>query len=281
MMRANGPSLRSGGVGGRTLRVLAVLALAVLLAGCSADTGGDGTTDGPTASAEAVTEDAIAALEDVEEYRVASNGTFLQRQNNVEQELAIDSTTRVDRPDGEIRATQSTDAGGQTFESDVYLVDGTLYERSQQYVQPYSSEWVKVDVSDNLSGVMRQFDSLRLYREVLANGTATVTGSAEVDGRDVHVVDVVANESALPSYTTPIQGEVTLRTVDATFWVDAETGEVRRLSGNVTQEISAQGGTVEVEGTVDLEFSYDEAVDVSLPPAASDAVDLGNRTARG
>lgn len=280
-MRADGPSLRSGGVGGRTLCVLAVVVLAVVLAGCSADTGGDGATSEPTVAADEVTRDAVAAIEDVEEYRLSSNGTLVQTQNNVEQELTVDATTRVDRPDREIMVAQSVEARGQTVESDIWVVDGILYERNEQYVRAYSSEWVKVDVSENMSGILRQFDALHLYREVLANGTASVVGEEQLDGRDVYVVDVTANESSLPSYTTPIQGEVTPKSVDATVWIDRETGDVRRISGNVTQEQSGQGGTVTTDATVDITFSYDESVDVTLPSAASDAVDLDNQTAQG
>lgn len=280
-MREIGPSLRFPTSTVQTRKLLAITALAAVLAlaGCSGALSGGGGDDpggdGSQASAENVTADAIAAIEDVDEYTFESNSTIVQTVNNVEQEQQEETTTRIDREDREVHVNSTFSASGQTLDIDIYLVNETQYERNEQYVRQFSSEWVKYDVSENFSDQWRQLDTLGYHRDLLDNGTTTLDGTDEVDGQDVHVLDLTANESALEEFTVPFQGDVSFESANVTYLIDQETGDVRRASGTITETITTpQGDEVDAETTFEIDFAYEESVDVTLPDAASDAVDL-------
>jgi hypothetical protein len=279
-MRDTGPSLRSPPRSAQRRTSLATIALVAVLAlaGCTGALTGDGgdtlAGEEPQIAAENVTADAIAAIEAVEAYRLESNSTIVQTVNNVERERQIQSETRIDRADREVHASTTVSARGQTLAIDVYLVNETMYERNQRYVRQFSSEWVRYDVADNISDVWLQYDTLRIHRNLLDNGTTTLNGTDEVDGEDVYVLALEANESGLESFTVPFQGEVTIDGAEVTYLVDQETGMVRRASGTIAQSVDTGQQTVETETTFDIDFGYDESVTVSLPDAAEGAVDL-------
>lgn len=279
-MRDSGPSLPSPPGSAQTRTRLATVALVAVLAlaGCSGAFTGDGgdTQAGQDSqiAAENVTADAIAAIEDVGEYTLASNSTIVQTVNNVDRERQIQSETRIDRADRTVNAATTLSASGQTLAIDVYLVNETVYERNEQYVRQFSSEWVRYDVSENSSDVWLQYDTLKIHQHLLDNGTTALNGTDEVDGEEVYVLELDANESGLESFTVPFQGEVTIDGAEVTYLVDRETGTVRRASGTIVQSVDTGQQTVQTETTFDIAFTYDESIDVSLPDAAEGAVDL-------
>lgn len=279
-MRDVGPSLRSPPCSVQTRKLLATVALVAVLsiAGCTGALTGDGGDDAAgeplQAAAENVTADAIAAIDDVEEYTLESNSTMVQTVNNVDQERQIQSETRIDRADRTVHAATTLSARGQTLEIDVYFVNESIYERNEQYVRQFSSEWVRYDVSENSSDVWLQQDALQIHRNLLDNGTTALNGTDQVDGEDVYVLELTATESGLESFTVPFLGEVTIESAEVTYLIDRDTGTVRRASGTITESVDTGQQTVETETTFEITFGYKESVDVSLPEAADGAVDL-------
>lgn len=261
-------------------RALAVLALAaaVVLAGCGA--GGGTTTAGPggDVSAEEVRDDVLSAVEGTDSYAITGTTNVTVLANNQEQQISVESETRVDRANREFTTDQTTRVLGQTTEAEAYLKDGVFYQRSDAFVQAYSSEWIKQDVSGNVSRTIRTVDLLRQVEVGLNNATAlSLNGTAQVDGTEAYVLEADVNGSAIEAYalgslqSSGLGGSVNVTDASITVYAATETGQPLRVVSATNASLSLQGQRIDVRSTSDVRVT-EESVSVTLPESADTAV---------
>ncbi|MEF8886887.1 MAG: DUF6612 family protein [Haloarculaceae archaeon] len=261
-------------------RVLATVALAaaVVLAGCG--TGGQTTTAGPggDVSADDVRADVLSAVEGMDSYAVTGTTNVTVLANNQEQQVNVESETRVDRPGREFATDQTTRVLGQTTEAEAYLKDGVFYQRSDAFVQAYSSEWIKQDVSGNLSRTFRTVDLLQQVDVGLNNATSlSLNGTTRVDGTEAYVLEAEVNGSAIEAYalgslqSSGLGGSVNVTDASITVYASAETGQPLRVVSATNASLSFQGQRIDVQSTSDARVT-EESVSVTLPEGADTAV---------
>lgn len=268
----------------RTL-ALVVLVVSASFAGCNALSGGSG-EQGPDRDASSLAADAADAMESAETYRVSGTIEQTVSANNQERTATVTSTGVFDRTNRTLRIQRTTSTAGRTVEAASYLVNGTLYERSPVYERAYGSEWVKVDVSENLTRAWRAQDVLTRQRLLLENATVTRAGTATVNGTETVVLAVDGNESAFEDLVERRLGgaassvEVTVENVSMTHYVASDTHRLRRATGTLELVVTSGDRTLAQTQRLNLTFSdYGTDVDVSLPEGAAVAVDVTNGTA--
>jgi len=264
---------------GLSTGVLAVLALAaaVALAGCGA--GGQTTTAGPgDVSAEEVRTDVLSAIDGTDGYAIAGTTNVTVLANNQEQQVSVESETRVDRAGREFSTDQTTSVLGQTTEADAYLKDGVFYQRSDAFVQAYSSEWIKQDVSGNVSRTFRTVDLLQQVEVGLENATSlSVNGTTRIDGTEAYVLEADVNGSAIEAYalgslqSSGLGGSVNVTDAAITVYASTETGQPLRVVSATNASLSLRGQQIDVRSTSDARVT-EASVSVTLPEGASTAV---------
>lgn len=117
------------------------LALWAVVAGCSGPGGDAGAT--PTATpppdvdAAAVAEQARAFAADVAAYNGTSTLNVTQQANNVNRTVDVHIERRVDRASNRLMLRQTSSVAGQTSEVGIWLVNETLYQRSEAFVRTF------------------------------------------------------------------------------------------------------------------------------------------------
>ena len=253
------------------------LAAAMVLAGC----GGGGTTTaapGGDVSAEDVRENVISAIDGTDSYITTGTTNVTVLANNQEQRITVESETRIDRANREFVADQTTSILGQTTEAEAYLKDGVFYQRSDAFVQVYSSEWIKQDVSENVSRTFRTADLLQQVDVGLENATAlSLNGTARIDDTEAYVLEAEVNGSAIEAYalgslqSSGLGGSVNVTDAAITVYASAETGQPLRVVSATNASLSLQGQQIDVRSTSDARVTA-ESVSVTLPEGASTAV---------
>jgi len=260
-----------------TAAVLALLA-AVVLAGCGA--GGGTTTAGPGAdiSADDVRADVLSAVEGTDRYAVSTATNVTVLANNQEQRVSVEGDTRVDRANLEFATDQTTRVLGQTTETEAYLKGGVFYQRSDAFVQAYSSEWIKQDVSGNRSRIFRTVDLLQQVEVSLENASSlSLNGTAAVDGTEAYVLEAEVNGSAIEAYalgslqSSGLGGSVNVTDARLTVYASTETGQPLRVVSATNASLSFQGQRLDVRSTSDARVTA-ESVSVTLPEGSSTAV---------
>lgn len=265
-----------------------LLTVAVALAGCSglagqggtgSDDGGPGTANGTSdATAEEVVESVAAEVDEIDAYEMTSEMNMTLSVPNGEQTIRLSANSSVDRANREATTVQTTSMGAQTLTSETYLVDGTVYQHSEVLVQQFNSEWIKVNVSEDLEEQFRQNDELGAHRAMLQNASVTLNGTEEVGGTQAYRLEADVNETAIEAfYGFDNASGVSIDNIETTVWVDTETDRIVRAAGVLTQSGEIQGQTSESTVDYDERFEYTD-VNVTLPDAASSAVDV-NQTA--
>ena len=253
------------------------LAAAMVLAGCGA--GGGATTAGPgDVSATDVRADALSAIDGTEGYVTTGTTNVTVLANNQEQRISVESETRVDRANREFVTDQTTRVLGQTTEAEAYLKDGVFYQRSDAFVQAYSSEWIKQDVSENVSRTFRTVDLLQQVEVGLNNATAlSLNGTTRVDGTEAYVLEADVNGSAIEAYalgslqSSGLGGSVNVTDAQITVYASTETGRPLRVVSATNASLSLQGQQIDVRSMSDARVAQ-ESVSVTLPEGASTAV---------
>ena len=268
-------------------RAVAALALAaaMVLAGCGA--GGEATTAGPGSdvSAEAVAEDVRSAIDGTDGYVISGTTNVTVLANNQEQQVSVESDTRVDRANREFVADQTTRVLGQTTEAEAYLKDGVFYQRSDAFVQAYSSEWIKQDVSGNVSRTFRTVDLLQQVQVGLENATSlSLNGTAQVDGTEAYVLEADVNGSAIEAYalgslqSSGLGGSVNVTDAAITVYASTETSQPLRVVSATNASLSFQGQRIDVRSTSDARVTA-ESVSVTLPEGSTTAVNASTALA--
>ncbi|MEF8900583.1 MAG: hypothetical protein V5A25_05120 [Halovenus sp.] len=254
--------------------VLAAL-LVVVTAGCLGfgGSGDDGPgTEMPDVTVEDVSNATAEELATVETFQADVTATN-RLVGNVERTSSLEATVRVDRAREAAVFEQTVQAQGRTTEADVYLVNGTIYERSDLYAQQFGSEWIRNDDPDAFEAQWRNNDFAGEIRAYIDHGTAELNGTVTVEGTETRVLELDGNETALSTAYYADPSAVAYRTLEMTVWVDTETYRPVQVAGTVVTEVELQGQTI--ESTQEYEYTLEyTTVNVTLPDGAADAVDV-------
>ncbi|WP_340100879.1 hypothetical protein [Salinibaculum salinum] len=231
-------------------------------------------------SGDQVASDARTAIETVGAYRLTGNSTLRTQSNNVDQSQEITRETRVNLEQSRLASNQTVSFSGQTIDQATYIVDGTLYQRSEQFVRQYNSEWVKQDISENVSEVFRTSDRLALYERMLDNGSVSLEGAQQVDGADTYRLQVRTDSTSFADVFGLPSDSVSDVAMVTTLWVDTESSTVVRAEGALEIVTTLQGQPAVVSGTFTEQFEY-TTIDVSLPEEAGTAVEIGTNESAG
>ncbi len=280
----------------RTVLTLLVV-VTVVLAGCAGDGGSstatttDTTTTGtpvPDQDADEIRDEAVAAMDEVETYRAEINQTATVG-GNVDRTTEATVTGVYDREARELRENQTTTAMGRTRTATTYLVDRTMYLRSEAFVRQYSSEWVKLNLSElpsspvgNFSTIWELSDKLGRQREVLRVANVEYVGTETVDGTETHVLAADVNGSQYEQLAEGLVGGVlsgdtsyTVHEASFRFWIAADTSRPVQSEGTVNLTVSVRGQEVTQNiSFVSEYYGYDEPASIDLPPASENAVPL-------
>ncbi|WEL21053.1 hypothetical protein [Halorhabdus sp. BNX81] len=280
--------------------VLLALAGLVVLAGCSGETTDTDTpieTSEPTESTTEPVEtttpvqidtatlqaDTIEAMSDVVSYRMAQNVTTVQTTNNQEVTTNIEIEYAANRDAKALESHRTVTQLGTETVIDTYLSDERLYQRSDQYVQRYGSEWVTENVSENFTQQFNLRDQLWRYEFTLDSASLSSVEATTVDGTETYRVAADVNttklndaiRSSLNLSANASQAVSAGTNVTSTFWIDTETKRPLRVDRTVIGTQTIQGQPVDFERTITTELSYEE-VTVTLPDGADSAVSLNS-----
>ena len=169
----------------------------------------------------------------------------------------------------------------RTVNSTTYVVDESLYVRSNALVRQYSSEWVTTNLSGEIEARWRLLDTVTRQRVILANSSVRRVGTTTLNGTEAYVLEADVNET---SYGRALQTQFSTTTRNVTnasftFWIARESGHILQSQGTVTSTATLRGQPVTISERLRLRFDdYDEPVTVTLPDAAATAVEIGNET---
>jgi hypothetical protein len=255
------------------------LALVVGLAGCA--TTGTPLNESENVTADGLRTDAVAAIEDVEHYRIESTQT--QRVSaGIVQETRVETEGAFDRADRRARLNLTQESLGRTTEVDTYLADESLYLRSEAFVRQYGSRWVRQPV-DNYSRIWTTQDVIARQHDLLEVATVSLNGTGTVDGERARKLDADVSPAAYRDLATGLFGpgsnfqsdQLEIGAVNVTYWLDTETDLPLRSVARLELSVVAGGQEVDLDQTVSIRYlDYGESVSVDLPPAAEDAVEI-------
>lgn len=220
-----------------------------------------------------VVNDALETERGIKEYRVTSDLNVTTERNNVVNSREIQTDSAIDRETQAVRATQEVTISGQSVSQESYLLNGTVYQRSQAFTTRYNSEWIRRNISDNYSEQFTLNDELRFHRALLENGTVSLTGAQAVDDDRAYRLRIETDGSVFAAYSTAIEEANDDLNVTTVLWVDAETGALVRSEGRMESTATAQGSTVTSTITYTDTFRYTD-VTVTLPEEADTAVEI-------
>lgn len=262
-----------------------LLVALVLLAGCSTGNSGTPTAEPAGSNTSTLVDDAVAAADAVETYRVESDQSMtivanLRQQVDVKQNLTVDRAAR------KLHAVSSQTQMGTTQESEVYLVNGTQYVYSPAYAQQFSSAWIKIPPSGNASESWRQQDALTQHRRIMNGSDFARNGTATIDGREAvrlettnvgPVMERIVGEqlSRIPQLS---DASFEVKNGSYTFWIDAETHRPLRVVGWINSSITAGGQSIGLRQRMSFDYAYDGSISIELPQAAEDAITLEEAT---
>jgi hypothetical protein len=260
------------------------LAVLIVLSGCTGNSAT--TTDGPpdiagnetVPSAADLRAATLAAMNDVDGYRANQTSRIVRETTDGNRTTTVSVEYGVNRSERTLVANRSTTGPDGTVNVTRYLIEGTLYQHSDQFSESYGTTWISRDLSENPTRYWQLSDQLWRYQFTLGNATLSNVTTATVDGVETYVVtaDVDTDElnSALresfdlpPGISLASDGNVSLR---ATFWIDADSFRPVQVERTLEETRTNDGTTVQVTRDVTTKLVYGN-VSVSLPDAAEDA----------
>ncbi|PSP54425.1 hypothetical protein BRC82_09505 [Halobacteriales archaeon QS_1_67_19] len=224
---------------------------------------------------------AIEASRDVDTYRVRSIINRTISTDRINRTAEVTARGVFNRTARELRTNQTTSTPMRTVNSTTYVVDESLYVRSNALVRQYSSEWVTTNLSGEIEARWRLLDTVTRQRVILANSSVRRVGTTTLNGTEAYVLEADVNET---SYGRALQTQFSTTTRNVTnasftFWIARESGHILQSQGTVTSTATLRGQPVTISERLRLRFDdYDEPVTVTLPDAAATAVEIGNET---
>jgi len=273
----------------RLLPVVVVLLLAT--AGCSGFGGQQPTTPASPATTTVETTDpvtlrdeAVAAIDAVERYRVEGVLNQTAETNRVTRRLNVTFAAAFDRPNRRIRSNQTVSVLGRTTSVAVYLVNGTLYQYNPRLRSRVGTAWIRTNVSANASAVYDASDSLDRQAAILENASVRLDGTATVDGTETYRLRATTDDTAglLGSHSAVETGQVNVTDLTATYYLAVETARPVKAVVALNATVRSQGTTTRLVQEATLRFAdYGAPVSVTLPTSADTAVNGSEVSATG
>lgn len=221
--------------------------------------------------------DTVAALAAVDTYSLRGESALTTRTRVVNQTQDISRVTRVDRGQSALASNQTVSFRGDSVTQGTYIANETLYQRSEQFVQQYNSEWIKQDISENFSDIFTNTDRLAFHERLLDNGTVTLQGTQAVDGTDTYRLRAETNSTTFAdAFGISDTSDADVAMV-VSFWVDTDSSTVVRAEGELEVVTTFRGQKTVVSESFVEQFDYG-SVDVRLPEEAATAVEIGNES---
>ena len=253
-------------------------------AGDSGDDGGTTTDDQSADVDEAqLRADAQSAIAAVETYQVNATQEVVV-EGPQSQTATVTERASIDRTERELRRNRTVRSQGREVVITQYVVDRTVYARSDVYVRQFSSEWIRTEVTENFSLVWRQQDVLGQLESVLDNASGVeVTGVETVDDRETYRTRVDISPAEFETVLFAVVGvdpdqadNVSVESVEYVYWLDAETARPVRTNATISFTATVAGRTVQRNVSTTARYGY-EPVSVDLPDEASEAVNVSGQ----
>lgn len=211
--------------------------------------------------------DSADALAAVDSYSLEQRVVNVRGQNNQTRRIRVNQTARVDRTERRIVAQGTTSTESRSVSVQRYLLNGSLYESSEQIARQFGSEWVKTNISTQFEQVFEQFDSARRAVSLLRNATGTLAGQTTIDGQRVYAINATVDSSAVVETRANIVGADQFQ---LSIWLSADSSLPLRIGEDSTLTLSTNFGEVtqRTDSVIDHRFG---PVDISLPEEAEDA----------
>ncbi|WP_136687916.1 hypothetical protein [Halorhabdus amylolytica] len=268
----------------RTHLAGALLLATVLLAGCV----GSGSTtptatpsetvEGEVPGANALRADTLSAMENVSAYTADQNATIVQHLADGDLTSTIDVEYALNRTSRSLVSHRTVTRSGQRVTVERYVLDQTLYQRSDRFRAEYGSEWIERDVSESFARHWTLYDQLRLHQLFLDNASLSDLETVTLDGSEAYVLHAAFDTAELNSalrdtldFPPGVEANATLR---ATFWIDPETTRPIKIRRTAELTRTIEGQSVDVDREITTRLTY-ENVSVSLPEGAADASIVG------
>ncbi|WP_435359952.1 DUF6612 family protein [Haloarchaeobius sp. DFWS5] len=274
------------------LLALVVVSMPVL-AGCSALTGGDDTAPGGPADGDdaysdeeeaEIKQQTMAALDEVQTVKVRGELTQNVSGQGDSQTSRSRFNVTLDTEAQNIAIEQRVTAGQRSIAQDTYIVDKWLYIHNENLKQRYGSAWVKQDISTGYDKVWTNLSTVTVHQKLLDASNVEVTGKTTVNGTEVYVMHLDPDPEKLSDVSGANFDGSQVESLNGTFYVATDSHRLVRSQLDVKQTVTSQFGQ-SFNTTLDVErdfVSYNDGTTVTLPDAASDAVEVGgNRTESG
>lgn len=238
-------------------------------------------TPGPNVTSESVKADALAAIDEVQTYRVHVDQYTRYVESNRTVDANVTGAFNRTVPDAALNQTWVTSGVPVTSETYIDGENGTFYQYSPVLEQKFGSRWVSASVAGN-ADVWDQFDTLARQRALLAASNVTLEGVRTVNGAETYVLTGSPNASQFGELGIGPGGNLNVSNVSATFYVSVENARLVRSTVELDGTQRARGRTLTFRRTATLEFSgYGDPVTVDIPEGAEDAVSVGRLNTSG
>lgn len=243
---------------------------------------GETTTDGTRTGSEQarqVRADALAWIDGVTSYRVTATIDQQTSAGGVTRNVTTNYTARIDAADRQLGAEYVQSAMGRTISQDLYIVDRTVFVRNEQYVRQFGSEWIRFDAGENFSTTWQAYDTVRVHGTLLNASTVSLVNETTVDGTPAYVLRFDPDLEALEDVQSQTFNASNVNDLHGTVWIATDDHRLLQSHVHVNQTVTAQGQEITTVTDVTRRFGgYEEAIEVTLPEEAEDAVDVRNRT---
>lgn len=247
----------------RPLLVTAVLALALLTAGCTSALDSGESTELENMTVEELQTETGETMANVE------TATFTMEMNMTVsgRNVVLDGDGAMDVENERMRLVSETEMFGEPVEITQYLVGDTMYMKSQ-------GQWQQQQLSGPAVWDQNQ---LQQQQQFVENADVEVVDTRTYDGREVYVLDVTADEETLQDVLNQpgtserfedVFEDVEIQNMEATQYIDTESHHVRYFEMDL--EMTVQGETVLVQMTMSYD-NFGDPVDIELPAEAEDA----------
>ena len=243
-------------------------------------------------NADEVREESLDAMEKTDTYRFdmemnmsIGDGTFGDFSVDMNGEGAVNESSDRMRMSSEIDM-------GEGMEQEVYVVDGTMYQKTGGMMGDGEGEWYRMNAESAVSQTWNTSAPAGDYEEILEISDVSHEGDAEIDGESAYVLSLKPDTEEYNELlrerlngatgsggadTPKLFGEGGANVEDASvrYWISKESGHVLRtkldmkvsfgVGGNEGKRMSAN-----VKSDVRL-YDHGEDISIELPEEARDA----------
>lgn len=240
----------------RTRRLLAVIAVALLVVGAGCVGSGTSTDATPDSESERIVASSTSAIENVSTYQF----TLSLSVETDDRTVAIESDGVVNLAEERMRMNYTQSSSLRTVETTQYIVGDT------QYVEQFGM-WRQRDVSDE--DIWSEDNQMDRQRKLLADSAVTLAGNETVNGRSAYVLEIdpsdeVAQELAASGENARSDAEISDVTI--TQYVDHESDLPLKMT--MDYEVEQDGDTAEAELVLTMSH-FDEPTNITVPSAAT------------